>query len=220
MRRKRKILKKQKTWRVIYYCAGLVFLALGITLNTKTGLGVSPLISVPNCIADLANLNLGNCIAVYYSLMVVAQIFIKGKDFHFIDFLQAPMSVIFTRLINLFNANLDFTMAPMTIRFILLALAIICTGIGAALTIDMRLIPNAADGMVGAISDRTGRDMGLVKNLVDLSAVIVTAIIGLIFARKLLCIGVGTICTVLGVGRVVTFFNHAFKEKICEQSGI
>ncbi len=213
-------MKKQKTWRILYYCAGLVFLALGITLNTKTELGVSPLISIPNCVADLANLNLGNCIAVYYTLMVIAQIFIKGKDFHFIDFLQAPMSIFFTRLINLFNANLDFSTAPISIRFVLLVLAIICTGIGAALTVDMKLVPNAADGMVGAISDRTGKDMGLVKNLVDLSAVIITAIIGLVFAGKLLCIGVGTICTVLGVGRVVAVFNHIFKRKICEQSGI
>lgn len=213
-------MKRQEIYRIAYYCLGLVFLALGITLNTKTGLGVSPLISVPNCVAELANLNLGNCIAVYYSLMVVAQIFIKGKSFRFIDFLQAPMSVVFTRLINLFNANLDFTTAPIAVRLILLILAIVCTGIGAAITVDMRLIPNAADGMVGALSDRLGKDMGLVKNLVDLGAVIVTAIIGIVFAGKLLCIGVGTILTVLGTGRVVAIFNRIAKKKICKQSGL
>ena len=34
-------------YRWIFYIAGLVILALGIMLNTKTNLGVSPIISVP-----------------------------------------------------------------------------------------------------------------------------------------------------------------------------
>lgn len=38
----------QKTYfyRGLFYLMGLLILALGITLNTKTGLGVSPIISV------------------------------------------------------------------------------------------------------------------------------------------------------------------------------
>ena len=33
--------------RGIYYAAGILILAMGLTLNTKAGLGVSPIISVP-----------------------------------------------------------------------------------------------------------------------------------------------------------------------------
>lgn len=33
--------------RIIVYIAGLIILALGIDLNTKTMLGISPIISVP-----------------------------------------------------------------------------------------------------------------------------------------------------------------------------
>lgn len=49
---------------------------------------------------------------------------------------------------------------------------------------------------------------------------VVTAIIDLIFAGKLLYIGVGTICTVLRVECVATFFNRVFKKEICEQTRI
>ncbi len=213
-------MKRENIWRAFYYCAGLVFLAFGITLNTKTNLGVSPLISVPNCVATLANLDLANCIAVYYTLMVISQIFIKGKKFRFIDFLQAPMSIIFTRLIHVFDANLDFSTAPMAFRLFLLLLAIVCTGIGVVLTVDMNVVPNAADGLVASISERVGKDMGLVKNIVDLTAVILTVAIGLIFGRRIIGIGLGTLCTVLGVGRIVAFINHRWKEKICTQAGI
>ena len=43
---------KQLT-RGIIYLAGLAILALGITLNTKTGLGVSPIIAVAYAVSEL-----------------------------------------------------------------------------------------------------------------------------------------------------------------------
>lgn len=207
-------------YRAAYYALGLLFLALGITLNTKTALGVSPLISLPNSLALLYQWNLGNAIAVYYTLMVVAQLFIKGRGFRWYDLLQAPMSVLFTRLINLFNASLDFSSAPLGVRLLLLLAAIVCTGLGAALTVDMDLIPNAADGLVGAISLRSGREMGFVKNMVDLTAVILTALTGLLLAQRVVCIGLGTLLTVLGTGRVVALFNRVCLRTIRQTAGL
>lgn len=45
----------QKTYfyRGLFYLMGLLILALGITLNTKTGLGVSPIISVSFSISTI-----------------------------------------------------------------------------------------------------------------------------------------------------------------------
>lgn len=48
---------KQLT-RGIIYLAGLAILALGITLNTKTGLGVSPIIAV----SELWGTDFGNTV--------------------------------------------------------------------------------------------------------------------------------------------------------------
>nr|WP_282751859.1 hypothetical protein [Emergencia timonensis] len=39
-------MKKAIVYRVFFYVLGLLVMALGITLNTKSGLGVSPIISV------------------------------------------------------------------------------------------------------------------------------------------------------------------------------
>ena len=49
---------------------GLLVLALGITLNTKTGLGVSPIISVSYSISSIWNLNFGNTTLLLYALFV------------------------------------------------------------------------------------------------------------------------------------------------------
>ena len=39
-------MNKQLRFRALFYLLGLLVLALGLTLNTKVGLGVSPIISV------------------------------------------------------------------------------------------------------------------------------------------------------------------------------
>lgn len=51
---------KQKLWREGFYACGLVILALGITLNIKTGLGVSPIVSIPFVAAQVGGWSIGN----------------------------------------------------------------------------------------------------------------------------------------------------------------
>lgn len=210
----------QQLWRVGFYSLGMVFLALGITLNTKTGMGVSPIISLPNGVSVLFGTNLGNTIAAFYVLFVALQLVLKGKRFTLLDLLQAPLSVLFTRLINLFNAGLDFSAAPLSVRLLLLAAAVAFTGMGMALTVGMELIPNAADGLVGAISRRFHLEMGLTKNLFDLASVGLTVVLSLSVAGHVVGVGLGTLMTVLLTGRVVAWFNLAFRRKMRCMAGL
>ena len=98
-------------------------------------------------------------------------------------------------------------------------LAIILTGAGAALTVDMNLIANPGDGFVQAVSMRIGKDLGTAKNLVDISCVIVSTLIGFAAAGRLVGVGLGTLIAMIGVGRVIALFNHLFQEET-EAAGI
>lgn len=89
---------KQHTFaRWGFYLLGMVLLALGLTLNTKTGLGASAIVSVPFTVSQATGLNFGNLTLVVYCLFVVAQFIIKGKNRQWIDVLQVPLSIVFTR---------------------------------------------------------------------------------------------------------------------------
>ena len=50
------------------YTAGMIILACGISLNTKTDLGVSPLISMPFAISQIWHLNRLAAAAVFRGL--------------------------------------------------------------------------------------------------------------------------------------------------------
>ena len=83
-----------------------------------------------------------------------------------------------------------------------------------------RIIPNPVDGIVQAIADFVGKPVGFTKNCFDLLNICITISIGLIFAHKLIGIGLGTVVSVLGVGRVIAMFNKLFMKKITEAAAV
>lgn len=133
--------------------------------------------------------------------------------------LQLPLSLAFTRFMNLFSAWIPAP-AGLAARIAVLAAGIILTGIGAAMSLDMRLIPNPGDGIVQALADCFKKPVGLTKNLFDLFCIGVTAAISLIFARRLIGIGFGTVAAMLGVGRVIALFSRLFLERMATAAGI
>ena len=99
-------------------------------------------------------------------------------------------------------------------------LALILTGIGAAMSLNMRIIPNPGDGIVQAIADCIHKSVGFTKNCFDVFNVTVTICISLLCRGHLIGIGIGTVCAVIGVGRTIAVFNHFTKEKMTELAGI
>lgn len=214
-------MKKQCLFfRIFFYILSLLILALGLTLNTKTGLGVSPIISVSYSISQILHLNFGNTTLVWYIVFVIAQLIIRGKNRRWYDLLQIPLSIVFTRFLNLFEKFILWETDSFAANMALLIVAIICTGIGAAMSVNMRLVPNPGDGIVAAIADFIHKDMGFAKNMFDLLNISMTFIIGIVSGHFLVGIGVGTVFAVIGVGRVVAIFNYLCKDKMDVLSGL
>ena len=104
-------------YRLMIYLAGLLILALGLTLNTKAGLGVSAIISVSYCISLVLQLNFGDVTLGLYVVFVIIEMILHGiaikkqkslKKTLVMDVLQIPLSIVFTRLLNLYGAFLPY----------------------------------------------------------------------------------------------------------------
>lgn len=240
-------MKKQMIYRTVFYIMGLLLLALGITLNTKAGLGVSPIISVAYCTSQILNFNLGNTTLGLYTVFVVMELVLHAirqrrqekqtdevlghanrvdrKLIFLMDILQIPLSIVFTRFMNLFSdlipnlGELGNSAPEFAQKLIMLLVALILTGIGAAMSLDMRIVPNPGDGIVQAIADCIHKSVGFTKNCFDVCNVTLTITISLVCSGRLYGIGVGTILSVIGVGRVIAFFNHFAKEKMTGLAG-
>ena len=212
---------KQQTFaRWGFYLLGMVLLALGLTLNTKTGLGASAIVSVPFTVSQATGWDFGNLTLVVYCLFVAAQFLIKGKNRRWTDLLQIPLSIVFTRFLNIFAAAIPYQSGNLPADIALLVVAIIFTGIGAAMTVAIQLIPNPGDGIVGTIAAVTGKELGFCKNCFDVGCVSLSLIIGLCFGDPLLGVGLGTLISMVGVGRAIAGFNYLCKRPLLQATGM
>ena len=211
--------------RLLSYGLGIVILALGITLNTKTGLGVSALVSIAYTVANAWNLNFALMTFLLYTCFALIEVGLKWgflpqlRKVLWKDLLQIPFSLAFSLLLNVFGGIIPVA-EHVGAQIVMLVLAIVCTGIGAAMIVDMHLIPNPADGLAQTLGMVTKKGMGLGKNLLDCSCVGISAVIGLVARGRLIGIGIGTIAAMIGVGRVVALFNRCFETKLCRTAGV
>ena len=219
--------KRQRLFRWLFYLLGMLVLAVGLTLNTKTGFGASAVISIPYTMSVLWGLDLGNTTFVMYILFVAVQLILHrraGRSVLLRDVLQIPVSLIFTRVINwvaaVFSVEEGVWLSTLPGRVAMLAAAVICTGIGAAMTLTMRLAPNPTDGLLQAVAECLKRKMGDMKNILDITCVVLSLLLGTAFGRPLAGVGVGTVAAALGVGRVMALFNRLCREKLCLLSGV
>lgn len=230
-------MKHAAVYRWAFYLLGLLVLAIGLTLNTKAGLGVSAIISVSSSISVVFGFSFGNTTLGLYSVFIVIEIIlhtIRDRNYEkntaealknagrrnrklvlLMDILQLPLSIVFTRFLNLFSAVIpDFALGGMAVRVLVLLTAIAFTGIGAAMSLNMRIIPNPGDGIVQAIADCVHKEVGFTKNCVDVVNILISTSIGLIFAGHLAGVGIGTVLAVVGVGRVIAVFNRLFYDRM------
>ena len=240
---------KENRYRALIYIIGLLILAMGLTLNTKAGLGVSPIISIAYAASQMTGQNFGNTTLILYTVFVVIEMLLHGRRIRrqkktesavlqhaqktdaklifLMDFLQIPLSIVFTRFLNVFSAVIPDIDAEgknaavlFGIRLAVLALALFFTGVGAALSLNMRIVPNPGDGIVQAIADECHKSVGFIKNCVDVTCVATTIISSLVFSGKLYGVGIGTIIAMIAVGRIIATFNHFTKQKLMQVTGV
>lgn len=199
---------------------GLMILALGIVLNTETTLGVSPIISVPYSISSIWTLNFALITFIVYVIQVILQFVIKGKNSEWKDALQIAVCIAFTSFLNLFEKMIVLHPETFLQKFIVLLAAIVITAVGAAMTVNMKIVPNPADGLAKTVGDALHKDMGFGKNVIDLISVAITCAIGFVCTGHLVAIGIGTVCAMIGVGRVIALFNYLCKDKLDGLAGL
>ena len=223
--------RQRRFLRVFFYVLGMVLLAFGISLNKKTGLGVSP----------IGGLNFGNATFGLYALFVLVEVLAhlwicrrmqltrgRTRRVVFLDILQVPVCLVFTRGLNLFEALLpefaeDFAgsfWGGYAGRILVLVLAIAATGVGAALTLDVKLVPNPGDGIVQALADLAQKETGFMKNCFDFGCISVTAVLSLTMVGGLVGLGLGTVLAMIGVGRTIAIYHRIVGNRITSLSEV
>lgn len=197
--------------RCFFYVIGVLILGLGIILNTKTGLGVAAINSVPYGLSQMTSLSLGTWTTIMYVVFIILQLCIYKKlDIKVI--LQIPFSYLMGLLLDFYDSLMNFTINSIYVSFFLLIIAILLTALGAYLVVSMDFVPNPADGIVNALRFSLHKEFGQVKWMFDCAMICVTTVITLLFSGHVIGIGIGTICSALFIGRIIQVYTRLFGD--------
>jgi uncharacterized membrane protein YczE len=195
--------------RIAIYVIGVLLLALGVVLNTKCFLGVSTTNSVPFVISKISTMTLGTACTVVYLADVLFQCIIYRK-IKIKVILQFPFSFVFGWIVDFYNKFIIITNPNITMKIMLLVLAILCIAVGISMVVNMDFVPNPPDGGVQALSAITNLPFGRAKWLYDGIMLAITVVISLMTTGKIIGIGIGTVVAFFTIGNIIHFINKRF----------
>ena len=202
---------RKLVYRYVWFTIGVIINSFGVAIITKAALGTSPISSVPYVLSLEFPWSLGQFTFVMNLFFIAAQVVLRGRKFPPIQLLQIVVNLVFSAFIDVGMKAL-WWFEPSSLPVKLVALVLGCAVLGCGISIevapDALLVPG--EGVVGAITDRTGKRFGSVKIVFDVTLVIIALILSFIFFRGINGLGLGTIVSALIVGRFVNLFNAHF----------
>ena len=204
--------------RIGIYLLGTAALALGLTLSTKAELGVAPVITLPSTLCRILPLDFAAATAAVYFLFVILQLVLRQSSSVGKILLQFPFSIAFSALLRLFSTRLPAPNA-LFLRCLLLALSLFVTAGGIFLMVGANLIANPADALAYAISNVIHKNPGAGKNLLDVTCVCLSLLLSLVTGCSITGIGLGTVVSMVCVGRLLALYNAAGKVWLLRLTG-
>lgn len=201
--------------RIFVYILGMFIMAMGVVFSINSGLGVSPVNSLPYVVHYVSGASLFICVTLIFAFYVLLQIIILRRKFKWKNLTQLIFSTIFGFFAN-FLADL---LAPLTIptyagKLVMLAISIVLISIGLFLYLQADIVPMPMEGLTLTIAERMGKPFHIIKIIVDIASVAVGVLISLVATGRLNGIREGTIIAAILVGRVTGWITPPLKGKV------
>lgn len=205
------------TRKLAVYCIGLFLIAFGVSISIISDLGVSPVNSMPYVISNIINVDLGICVTTVLCIFIFLQFLILRRDFKIINVFQIACSWIFGVFVDITNEWSGTHLSPPSNYFIaicmlIISMILIAIGVIFYLQADVLLLPS--EGVMNALSIKTGMKMSTCKMIFDVSVVIIAISLSLIFLGKLEGVREGTVIAAFGVGIIMKLFEKHIKKAI------
>lgn len=227
--------------RLVIYLVGFAIIAVGINVSKLSGLGISPVSSIPGVLSKSFDFSLGSMVIVVYCALVLAQLIVLRRRFRPVNILGVPVAIVFGLMVDflgvskftptLAGINIGITKeftglmasvpAPESypLRLVYLLASIVIIGIGVFIYLSPKLVPMPAEGLAKAISDVSGKSFGNCKTAVDMSMILIALVLQLIFlggfssfSSANVVVREGTVISAFCVGQVVKLLNRIFRK--------
>lgn len=195
--------------RLVVFVLGMQFLAVGIVLNTKAGLGVAAFTSVFCEMSAIYGMSLGTASFLLYLVFIAIQIVLLKRACLSLPsiLLQIPFSFVFGLLTDMYDAVIPLSSPSFVEAFAILIPALILTSWGVYLMVQCDLVVAPVEGVVNAFARLLKVKFGTVKNCFDVLMIVISVMMCLILCQPITCIGVGTVISAVVLGRLIALYE-------------
>lgn len=192
--------------RILIYGTGLMCLAFGVVFSVNSGLGVSPVNSLPYIVSKITGTELGNCVTIIFSLYILIQLFLLRKDFKWINLTQIFFSGLFGYFVEVAKwAVGDFSLPTYFGQLAMLGTSVLFVSAGVCLYMNVKLVNMPMEGLTHAIAEKFFRNIPFhdVKVVIDCLGVFLGITLSVIFLNRVEGIREGTVICALLVGKIM-----------------
>lgn len=189
--------------RYLFLCAGLCIMAFGVAFSIEADLGTSPISSLPYVISHLTPLSVGNTTILMHCAFILIQILILRRKYDPLQLIQLPVAFLFGYLTDFAVWALDkVTYNTYWQQWILCILGILLVAIGVSFEVTANVVTLAGEGVVLAICKVCPVKFGYMKVAFDVTLVLISCILSLVFLGGLYGVREGTIAAAVLVGLI------------------
>lgn len=203
-------MNKKLLQRYFFFLLGLSINSFGIAFITKSAMGTSQISSIPYVLSlQFDNISFGMTTFIMNMIYIILQIVILKKDFSPIQFMQIPVNILFSVLVDVGMWALSwFSPEILLTRIFSLMIGCIILAFGISIEVAPNVIMVPGEGIVKAISQSRKKDFGKIKVEFDITLIVIASILSFVFFHKLNGVGIGTVVSAVTVGKLVSLINH------------
>ena len=197
--------------RVLILVVGLLIMAFGVGFSIKSSLGTSPISSLPYVVSLFTPLTVGNATIILHCVLIALQVLLLRRRFHLMQLLQLPVAVMFGYMTDFAVWSLqDISANTYAMRWIFCIIGIIMVAIGVSCEVLSKVVTLAGEGFVLAACKVFPVKFGNMKVGFDVSLVILSCILSLIFLGGIQGVREGTVAAAICVGLLSKQINKPF----------
>ncbi|WP_054710111.1 DUF6198 family protein [Bacillus sp. JCM 19041] len=189
---------------LLFFYRRSFFMGIGISLTAKSELGNSPISSVPYVLSSGFPMTLGTFTFLLLSVFVLIQLFLLGKNFPPIQFIQLAIAPLLGVFIDLGMMLSSFIKPVVFIeQLAILLLGCLFVAIGVYIQVEAKTVMNAGEAIVKVLSEMTKIEFGSMKMIFDWSLVAIGVLFSFLLFGELRGIGIGTVISAFLVGFII-----------------
>lgn len=201
--------------RWLIFICGVCIMSVGIALSVHGQLGTAPISTFPVVIGTATSWSVGTVTAAMNIVFVGIQALILGRQFPLFQLVQLPVAVLFGTVIDL---SLFLTRWAETdtylLQWVVTIIGAITLGVGVYIQVQPKLLYLPGEGLVMALTQVSAVRFGTMKQLVDWSLVVISAVLSLSLMQQLVGVREGTVFAAFAVGGVVKVIGWSRQRKL------